>query len=34
MSGGDIVFRRESFGRKRMGGPQASRLDGILPDES
>jgi dihydroorotase len=33
MSGGDIVFRRESFGRTRMGGPQASRLDGILPDE-
>jgi dihydroorotase len=34
MSGGDIVFRHELFGHSRMRAPQASRLDGILPDES
>jgi dihydroorotase len=34
MSGGDIVFRRESFGYSRSGAPQASRLDGILPDDN
>jgi dihydroorotase len=33
MSGGDVVFQREDFGRNQQGGPQASRLEGILPGD-
>jgi dihydroorotase len=33
MVGGDIVFRHDAFLPDRRSAPQASRLDGILPDE-
>jgi dihydroorotase len=34
MMDGDIIFRREAFGSVGMGAPQASRLDGILPEDA
>jgi dihydroorotase len=33
MSEGDIIFQRDDFGQHRSGGPQPSRLAGILPEE-
>lgn len=34
MSDGNIIFRREGFGGEGRGQPQASRLDGILPEDA
>jgi dihydroorotase len=33
MLDGDVVFRRDNFGRESSGGPYASRLDGILSND-